>query len=37
MTPPLIKLSKRKNLSKGGIGCSVTLLLLGVDLLFLAS
>ncbi len=37
LTPPLMKLSKRKNISKGGIGCSVTLLLLGADLLFLAS
>ncbi len=32
-----MKLSKRKNISKGGIGRSVTLLLLGADLLFLAS
>ena len=37
LTPPLMKLSKRKNISKGGIGCSVTLLLFGADLLFLAS
>ena len=36
--PPLMKLSKRETVSKGGFGCSVTLLLFfGVDFLFLAS